>query len=62
MLVAISKVQIAGRKPHVEPILGSLYEIRLLDWLAPSRTPALQLAPFPDEDERDGAAMSCAWW
>ena len=52
MLVAMSKVQIAGRKPHVEPILGSLYEMGLLELASALEDPALQLAPFPDEDER----------
>ncbi|HET6683866.1 MAG TPA: hypothetical protein VFG75_09230, partial [Gaiella sp.] len=52
MLVAMSKVQIVGRKPQVEPILGSLYGMGLLELASAPEDPALELAPFPDEDER----------
>jgi V/A-type H+-transporting ATPase subunit I len=52
MLVAMSKVQIVGRKPQVEPILGSLYEMGLLELASALEEPALELAPYPDEDER----------
>lgn len=41
-----------GRKPQVEPILGSLYEMGLLELASAHEDPALELAPFPDEDER----------
>jgi V/A-type H+-transporting ATPase subunit I len=53
MLVAMSKVEIVGRKPQIEPILGSLYEMGLLELANANQDPALELAPFPDEEERD---------
>jgi V/A-type H+/Na+-transporting ATPase subunit I len=52
VLVAMSKVQIVGRKRQIEPILGSLYGMGLLELASAHEDPALELAPFPDEDER----------
>jgi len=48
----MSKVQIVGRKPQVEPMLGSLYELGLLELASALEDPTLELAPFPDEGER----------
>ncbi len=52
MLVAMTKVQIVGRKRHVEPVLGRLYRMGLLELVSALEEPALELAPFPGEDER----------
>ena len=52
MLVAMTKVQIVGRKREVEPILGRLYGMGLLELGSAHEEPALQLAPYPGEDER----------
>jgi V/A-type H+/Na+-transporting ATPase subunit I len=52
MLVAMTKVQIVGRKRHVEPVLERLYRIGLLELVSAVEEPALELAPFPDENER----------
>jgi V/A-type H+-transporting ATPase subunit I len=52
MLVAMTKVQIVGRKRHVEPVLGRLYRMELLELVSALEEPALELAPFPGEDER----------
>ena len=52
MLVAMTKVQIVGRKQHVEPVLGRLYRLGLLELVSAADDPALELAPFPGEDER----------
>jgi V/A-type H+-transporting ATPase subunit I len=48
----MSKVQIVGRRPQVEPILGSLHGMGLLELASAHEDPDLELAPFPDEDER----------
>ena len=52
MLVAMTKVQIVGRKRHVEPVLGRLYRLGLLELVSAAEDSALELAPFPGEDER----------
>ena len=52
MLVAMTKVQIVGRKRHVEPVLGRLYRMGLLELVSALEEPALELAPFPGGDER----------
>ena len=52
MLVAMTKVQIVGRKREVEPILGRLYGLGLLELGSAPEEPALRLAPYPGEDER----------
>ena len=52
MLVAMTKVQIVGRKHQVEPILGRLYGMGLLELGSALDEPALELAPYPGEDER----------
>ena len=52
VLVAMTKVQIVGRKHHVEPVLGRLYQMGLLELVSAREEPALELAPFPGEDER----------
>src|SRR5690348_17826109 len=48
----MTKVQIVGRKREVELILGRLYGMGLLELGSPHEEPALQLAPYPGEDER----------
>jgi V/A-type H+-transporting ATPase subunit I len=52
VLVAMTKVQIVGRKREVEPILGRLYALGLLELESALDEPALGLAPFPGDDER----------
>jgi V/A-type H+/Na+-transporting ATPase subunit I len=52
VLVAMTKVQIVGRKREVEPILGRLYGMGLLELGNAHEEPALQVAPYPGEDER----------
>jgi V/A-type H+-transporting ATPase subunit I len=52
MLVAMTKVQIVGRKRHVEPVLGRLYRMGLLELVSALEEPDLELAPFPGENER----------
>jgi V/A-type H+/Na+-transporting ATPase subunit I len=52
MLVAMTKVQIVGRKRHVEPVLDRLYRMGLLELASALEEPALELAPFPGENER----------
>jgi V/A-type H+-transporting ATPase subunit I len=48
----MTKVQIVGRKREAELILGRLYGMGLLELGSPHDEPALQLAPYPGEDER----------
>jgi V/A-type H+/Na+-transporting ATPase subunit I len=52
VLVAMTKVQIVGRKHDVEPVLGRLYRLGLLELVNAHEQDALNLAPFPGEDER----------
>jgi V/A-type H+/Na+-transporting ATPase subunit I len=52
MLVAMTKVQIVGRKRHVEPVLDRLYRMGLLELVSALEEPALELAAFPGENER----------
>jgi V/A-type H+-transporting ATPase subunit I len=52
MLVAMTNVQIVGRKRHVEPVLDRLYRMGLLELVSALEEPALELAPFPGENER----------
>jgi V/A-type H+-transporting ATPase subunit I len=52
VLVAMTKVQIVGRKPHVEPILGRLYQMGLLELISARDEPALELKAFPGEEAR----------
>jgi V/A-type H+/Na+-transporting ATPase subunit I len=52
VLVAMTKVQIVGRKHQVEPILGRLYRMGLLELISARDEPALELASLPGEDER----------
>ena len=52
MLVAMTKVQIVGRKRQIEPILGRLYGMGLLELGSALEEPALELTPYPGEDER----------
>src|SRR5438094_3426133 len=52
MLVAMTKVQIVGRKRHVEPVLDRLYRMGLLELVSALEEPALELAPFPGENDR----------
>src|SRR5438094_5235492 len=52
MLVAMTKVQIVGRKRHVEPVLDRLYRMGLLELVSAPEEAALELAPFPGENER----------
>jgi V/A-type H+-transporting ATPase subunit I len=52
VLVAMTKVQVVGRKDQIEPILGRLYELGLLELGSAVEEPALQLEPYPGEDER----------
>ena len=52
MLVPMTKVQIIGRKPHVEAVLHRLYRLGLLQLASAYEEPALELASFPGEGER----------
>jgi hypothetical protein len=52
MLVAMTKVQMVGRKGHIEPVLGRLYRMGLLELVSALEEPALELASFPGGDER----------
>jgi V/A-type H+/Na+-transporting ATPase subunit I len=52
VLVAMTNVQIVGRKRDVEPVLGRLYRLGLLELVSALDDPALELAPLPGEDER----------
>jgi V/A-type H+/Na+-transporting ATPase subunit I len=52
VLVAMTNVQIVGRKRDVEPVLGRLYRLGLLELVSALEDPALELAPLPGEDER----------
>ncbi len=52
MLVAMTKVQIIGRKPHVQPVLGRLHRMGLLELVSALDQPALALGPFPGEEGR----------
>lgn len=56
MLVSMAKVQIIGRKPHVEKVLDRLYRLRLLQLAGAREEPALKLAPLPGEAERAARA------
>lgn len=53
MLVSMTRVQIVARKHQVERILGCLYGLALLELGSAPDDPALRLAPYPGEDERD---------
>jgi vacuolar-type H+-ATPase subunit I/STV1 len=46
MLVAMTKVQIVGRKRDVEPVLGRLHRLGLLELVSAHEEDALELAPF----------------
>jgi len=48
----MTKVQIIGRKPHVEPVLGRLYQMGLLELSSARDEPALELKAFPGEEAR----------
>jgi hypothetical protein len=48
----MTKVQIIGRRPHVEEVLERLYRLRLLQLANAREEPALELAPLPGEAER----------
>jgi V/A-type H+/Na+-transporting ATPase subunit I len=52
MLVAMTKVQMVGRKGHIEPVLGRLYRMGLLELVSALEEPALELASFPGGHER----------
>ena len=52
MLVEMKKVQVVGRKEHIEAVLGRLYGLGLLELGTAPEEPALELAPFPGEDAR----------
>jgi V/A-type H+/Na+-transporting ATPase subunit I len=52
MLVSMAKVQIVGRKPHVEEVVARLYAAGVLELSSAHEDPALELAPFPGETER----------
>ena len=52
MLVSMTKVQIIGRKPHVEAVLHRLYQLGLLQLASAHEEPALELASFPGESDR----------
>ena len=52
MLVDMARVQVVGRKAHVEPVLDRLYRLGLLELVDALEDPALELAPLPGEDER----------
>lgn len=56
MLVPMTKVQIIGRKPHVERVLQRLYRLGLLQLASAHDEPALELEPFPGESGRDERA------
>jgi V/A-type H+/Na+-transporting ATPase subunit I len=48
----MKKVQIIGRKRHVEAVLHRLYGLGLLQLASAHEEQALELAPFPGDDER----------
>ena len=48
----MTKVQIVGRKAHVEPVLARLQQMGLLELVNAQEEPTLQLAPFPGDAER----------
>jgi V/A-type H+-transporting ATPase subunit I len=48
----MTKVQIVGRRPHVEAVVGRLYELGLLQLVSAHEEAALGLMPFPGEGER----------
>jgi V/A-type H+-transporting ATPase subunit I len=48
----MTKVQIIGRKPHVDTVLDRLYRLGLLQLASAHEEPTLELAPFPGESER----------
>jgi V/A-type H+-transporting ATPase subunit I len=48
----MTKVQIIGRKPHVDEVLERLYRLRLLQLASAREEPTLELLPFPGEAER----------
>ena len=48
----MAKVQIIGRKPHVDNVLNRLYQLGLLQLATAHEEPALELEPFPGEAER----------
>jgi V/A-type H+-transporting ATPase subunit I len=52
VLVAMKKVQIVGRKELVEPVLGRLYGLGLLELGTAHEERTLELAPFPGEEAR----------
>jgi V/A-type H+-transporting ATPase subunit I len=52
VLVAMTKVQIVGGKRHLEPVLGRLYHMGLLELISARDEPALELAAVPGEGER----------
>jgi V/A-type H+/Na+-transporting ATPase subunit I len=52
VLVAMTKVQIVGRKHHVEPILERLHRMGLLELISARDEPALELASIAGEDRR----------
>jgi V/A-type H+-transporting ATPase subunit I len=52
MLVAMTKVQIVGRKSDVQLVLGRLHRMGLLELVSALDQPALALAPFPGKEGR----------
>jgi len=52
MPAAMTKVQLIGRKPQLEELLGRLYELRLIQLLPADEEPALQLLPPEAEPDR----------
>jgi V/A-type H+-transporting ATPase subunit I len=48
----MTKVQIIGRKPHVEAVLDCLYRLGLLQLASAYEERELELVPFPGESER----------
>src|SRR5215210_757902 len=48
----MTKVQIIGRKPHVDEVLERLYRLRLLQLASAREEPGLDLLPFPGEAGR----------
>ena len=52
MLVPMTRVQIIGRKPHVEAVLDRLYRLGLLQLANAYEEPALELVAFPGASER----------
>src|SRR5690349_11942786 len=48
----MTKVQIVGRKAHVEPVLARLQRMGLLELVSAREEPTLQLAPFPGHAAR----------